>query len=276
VWRTVRDLTLALAIALSIVLADFGSAVAGKTAPVEIGFLGVPPPHFQNVLLNVQAIRINPKANAAPNDPKWQRIGVPSGIGQGGSGAPELQIDLNGSQNIPQLFNTQKVRPDKYKIAQLILDPNNPGTLIPDCPLAGTPEGCINYPIQLTNAGNPINLISKDPDLLNPSTNALAPLIIQLTMTINTAPVAPGAPYLVTITMAAVTSPATGTIKGHLATGSGTNAKHLRKLTVTAEPIGTNTETASGPINSSGDYTLILPAANDFGTLYDLAVGGGG
>ena len=169
VCRTVRDLTLALAIAFSIILAGFGTAAAGKTAPVEIGFLGVPPPHFQNVLLNVQAVRINPKPNAAPNDPKWQRIGVPAGIGTGGGNSPELQIDLNNSQNIPQLFNIAKVKPNSYKIAQLILDPNNPGTIVPDCPNAGTPEGCINYPIQLSDAGAPINLIPIKQPLISPT-----------------------------------------------------------------------------------------------------------
>jgi hypothetical protein len=284
VWRrTVRDLTLALAIAFSLILAGFGSALAGKTAPVEIGFLGVPPPHFQNVLLNVQSIRVNPNANAAPNDPKWQRIGVASGIGPGGGNAPELQIDLNNSQNIPQLFNTQKIKPAQYKIAQLILDPNNPGTLIPDCPNAGTPEGCINYPIQLTNAGSPINLIQKTPPLINANNNGLAPLVIQLTMTINTAPIQPGAPYLVTISMAAIVSTSVmGTVSGHVPTGSSANAKHVRKLAVTAEAIGTNTEIASAPVGSDGSYFLTLPAAGGpdpttlFGTLYDLAVAGGG
>jgi len=248
-----------------------------RPRPVEIGFLGVPPPHFQNVLLNVQAIRINPKANAAPNDPKWQRIGVAAGIGQGGGNAPELQIDLNNSQNIPQLFNTQKVRPGTYKIAQLILDPNNPGTLIPDCPNAGTPEGCINYPIQLTDAGAPINLIAQNPSLISPSKDALAPLTIQLTMTINTAPVAPGAPY-----------------PRHHHDGRSDKPGHRDDYRTSRDWFWDQREAspqtdcdcpnrsertpeiASGPINSNGDYTLILPAANDFGTLYDLAVGGGG
>lgn len=288
-WRlTVRDLTLALAIAFSIVLAGFGSAVAGgKTAPVEIGFLGVPPPHFQNVLLNVQAIRVNPRVNAAPNDPRWQKIGVPAGIGQGGSGAPELQIDLNGSQNIPQLFNTQKIKPAQYKIAQLILDSNNPGTLIPDCPNAGTPEGCINYPIQLSDAGAPINLIPTTQPLINPTNNGLAPLIIKLTMTINTAPIQPGAPYLVTISMAAIDqTQVLGTVSGiNVPGGTGGNLKHLRKLGVTAQPIGTNTDIATALV-SKGKYNLALPAAGgpggpgepttEFGTLYDLVLAGGG
>ena len=282
--RTVRDLTLALAIAFSIIFAGFGTAAAGgKTAPIEVGFLGVPPPHFQNVLLNVQAVRINPKANAAPNDPKWQRIGVPAGIGTGGSNSAELQIDLNNSQNIPQLFNIAKVRPDKYQIAQLILDPNNPGTIVPDCPLAGTPEGCINYPIQLSDAGAPINLIPLAQPLVSANNKGLAQLMIQLTVTINTAPTQPGSPYLVTVSMLPVASLVTGTVSGMNVPGkSGTSIKHLRKLAVIAEPIGTNTVIASTPVKN-GNYTLALPAASGpgdsstfFGTLYDLVLAGGG
>ena len=282
VRRTVRDLTLTLAIAFSIVLAGFSSALAGKTAPVEVGFLGVPPPHFQNVLLNVQAVRINPKANAAPNDSKWQRIGVAAGIGTGGITQPELQIDLNNSQNLPILLNTAKVKPAKYQIAQLILDPNNPGTLIPDCPSAGIAEGCINYPIQLLNAGAPINLIPLTQPLVNANNNGLAQLVIQLTVMINTPPKQPGSPYLVTVSMAAITAQVLGTVSGSNVPGtSGTSAKHLRKLAVFAEPIGTNTEIANAPVKN-GSYSLALPAANGpdsttfIGSLYDLVLAGGG
>jgi hypothetical protein len=267
------------------ILAGFGTAAAGgRTAPVEIGFLGVPPLYFQNVLLNVQAVRINPKVNAAPNDPKWQRIGVPAGIGTGGGNSPELQIDLNDSQNIPQLFNIAKVKPDSYKIAQLILDPNNPGTLVPDCPNAGTPEGCINYPIQLSDAGAPINLIPVTQPLISPNNSGLAQLVIQLTVTINTPPTQPGSPYLVTVSMAAIDqTQVLGIVTGSNVPGkSGTSAKHLRKLAVIAEPIGTNTVIASTPVKN-GNYTLGLPAASGpgdsstfFGTLYDLVLAGGG
>ncbi len=245
--------------------AGSGSALAGKTAPVEIGFQGVPPVGFQNVLLNVQAVRINPKANAAPDDPNWQKIGVPPGISGGGIGTPELQIDLNNSQDLPQLFNIAKVKPGKYKIAQLILDPNNPGTLVPVCPSAGTPEGCINYPFQLTNAGSPINLISASPPLIDTSKAALSQLIIKLTMKIDTPPVAPGGSYLVSFTMDPVPSALLGSVSGTVPGGSGITAKHLRKLSVTAELIGTNTEIAVAPVSNGG-----------FGTLYDLALSGGG
>jgi hypothetical protein len=284
VYPTVRGLALALTITISIILAGFGSALAGgKKAPVEIGFVGVPPLNFQNVLLNVQAISINPNASAGANDPKWQKIGVPAGIGQGGNATPELQIDLNTSQNIPQLFNTANVKPGTYRIAQLLLDPNNPGTLVPDCPNARSPEGCINYPIQLANPGSPINLIAPaGTSLINASKGALAPLLMQLQMAVNTIPVQPGAAYIVTVSLAPVATQVTGTVMGSVAGGSGSQAKHLRKLAVTAEAIGTNTEIASVPVDSKGNYTLVLPAASgpdvlsSFGTLYDLALAGGG
>ena len=288
-YRTVRGLALPLAITIFIIFAVFGSALAGnKTAPVEIGFMAVPPvtARFQNVLLNVQAIRLNRKANAAPDDPNWQRIGVSPIISGGGNGTPELQIDLNNSQDIPQLFNIGKIKPGTYHIAQLILDSNNPGTLIPDCPGAPNPEGCINYPVQLADAGAPINLISTSGPLISASNTALTVLMIKLTMTINTPPVTPGAPYLVSITMDPVCNSATcsvtGTVTGNVPGGSGSTAKHLRRLQVAAEAIGTNNEIAVTPVDSKGGFTLSLPAAGGpgdattfFGTLYDLAVSGG-
>ena len=68
----------------------------------------------------------------------------------------ELQIDLNASQNIPQLFNTAGVRPDTYRVAEILLDPTNPGYLDPQLSAnrrrsAIRADGCINYPIQLNN-----------------------------------------------------------------------------------------------------------------------------
>src|SRR5208282_6238909 len=104
-----------------VLLAGFGPAQAAKNAMVEVGFVGVPPPGFQNVLLNVQQVRINKNANAAPDNGGWQVIPVPPGIGNAQQKA-ELQIDLNTSQNIPQLFNTAGVQPNTYLVAELDLD----------------------------------------------------------------------------------------------------------------------------------------------------------
>ena len=166
VHRTARGLTIPFVIVICVLLAGVGSARAAKNATVEVGFVGVPPPNFQNVLLNVQSVRINPDVNAAPGNGKWQNIPVPPGIGDAGQSA-ELQIDLNTSQNIPQLFNTAGVQTGTYRIAELRLDPNNPGTLVPNCPQTSPPicnasntaDGCINYPIQLASGTNVITLL---------------------------------------------------------------------------------------------------------------------
>ncbi len=278
-YPTVRSLTLPLVIAISIALAGVGPALAASKAPVEVGFVGAPPPNFQNVLLNIQSVRINPNSGASPTDPRWQKINVPAGIGGGGgNSAPTLQIDLNNSQNVPQLFNTAKVRLGNYHIAELVLDPNSPGTLVPNCPKSGTLEGCINYPFQLANAGLPITLIvPKGSSLVSPGKGKLAQLIMQLNVMVTKIPVVPGGSYTVSIGMSAVTNPTLGTVTGTLPTGAGSQAKKTLKLAVTAQTIGTNTEIASAPIDlTTGKYVLALPAASGFGSLYDLAVAGGG
>ena len=259
-----------------------GSALAsGKTAQVEVGFIGSPPvdpqtgkPLFQNVLLNVQSVRINPHANAGPSTSGWQTIPTPPGIG-GGNQKAVLQIDLNASQDVPQLFNTAKVRPSNYKIAEILLDPNQPGTLIPNCPQTpGGPEGCINYPFALTNG----QVITAAITGVSPKNSIVTPLILQAQLMINQAPIVAGGAYQATLVLTQSTA-ALGTVTGSVSatgTSSGSTGK-LIKLGVTAETIGTNTATTTALINKTNHtYTLMLPAAAGFGTLYDLAVAGGG
>ena len=278
-------------IVIGVLLAAVGSARAGKKAMVEVGFVGVPPPNFQNVLLNVQSVRLNPKASAGPGNGKWQSIPVPPGIGNAGQSA-DMQIDLNTSQNVPQLFNTANVQNNTYQIAELRLDPNNPGSLIPDCPNSATlgsanntADGCINYPIQLATGKNVITVTNTGSGgLIAPANGILTQLILQVSMVINSAPTVPGGPYTVTITLASPpTNPlemgtVTGSVNVKTGSGSGSSTK-VRKLAVTAEAIGTNTPIATAPVKN-GNFTLILPAAGGpaapgFGTLYDLAVAGG-
>lgn len=292
VHRTAFRLTLPFIIVVCLLLAGAVPARATNKAMVQIGFVGVPPPGFQNVLLNVVSVRINPKAGAAPNAGSWQKIPAPPGIGGNGTNA-ELQIDLNSSQNVPQLFNTAAVRTDGYKIVQLVLDSSNPGTLIPNCP--GTPpaDGCINYPIQLNN---PNGVTFSNGSVIIPTkTKTLTSFVMQVSMTINKIPSAPGGTYTVTLTLTPLATSATGTITGQVnvapGTGTGTSTTgKIRKLAVTAEAIGTNTTIATAPITTGGTncpaspggcFTLVLPAAgppapgSPFGTLYDLAVAGG-
>ncbi len=291
VYRIALRLTLPFIVVIFVLAGGTAPALAAKKASVEIGFVGVQPVDgntqtpmpFQNILLNVIAVRINRHTGAAPNASSWQRIGAPPGIGGSDSNA-ELQIDLNASQNVPQLFNTAGVRPDIYKIAQLLLDPSNPGSLIPNCP-GPSADGCINYPIQLTNGGNSITV--SDPNgLLNTTSGALQPLILQVALTIDRFPTAPGGVFGVTIVLSPPTlipqlGSITGTVKVNTPPGSTLPSGKIRKLTVTAQAIGTNTVIASAPVKSGQQFTLILPAAGPpspatpFGTLYDLAVSGG-
>jgi hypothetical protein len=229
---------------------------------------------FQNVLLNIQSVRINTNVNAGPGSNGWQNIPTPPGIGGGNQNAV-LQIDLNTSQDVPALFNTVPVRPATYQLAEILLDPNNPGALIPNCPQSpGGTEGCINYPIALTNGQVITAMISG----VAPTKGTITPLIIQLQLMINQNATVAGGPYIATLIPSQSTT-ALGTVMGPIAisgSSSGATGK-LSKLAVTAETIGTNTAIASALINkSTNTYTLVLPAAGQFGTLYDLAVAGGG
>jgi len=309
VHRTALRPTLPSIITVCLLLALAVPAGAAKNARVQIGFVGTQPlvgtppmpVTFQNVLLNVVAVRVNSHVGAAPNAAGWQKIPAPPGIG-GSSSNGELQIDLNSSQNIPQLFNTAAVRVDNYKIVQLQLDQTNPGSLIPTCPASPPADGCIVYPIQINNPNgitfsNPGNTV-----VLSTKTKTLVSFVMQVGITINKIPSAPGGAYLATISITPVTNPSTGTITGqvNVATGTGTGTSptgKLRKLSVTAETIGTSTVIASAPItpvantaagqnncppSPGGCFTLTLPAAgppppstSPFGTLYDLVVSGG-
>jgi hypothetical protein len=280
---------------ICLLLAGAVPAGAAPVSRVQIGFLGTQPVTgtqpiplmFQNVLLNVVSVRVNRNATAAPNAGGWQKIPAPPGIGGSGSNA-ELQIDLNSSQNIPQLFNTSNVRPDVYKIAQLVLDPTNPGTLIPTCPASPPADGCINYPLQINNP-NGITF-SNTSGIFPTATGKLATLIMQVSLNITKVPSGPGGVYTGTITLAPVTTLVTGNIKGQVTVSGTPPTSKIRKLTVSAETIGTNTVIATAPIKTDtscgatspgGCFTLTLPSAGppapamSFGSLYDLAISGG-
>jgi len=290
VHRTARGRIIPFFIVICLLLGGAEPARAGKNASVVVGFVGVPPPGFQNVLLNVQSVRLNSNASAGPGSGKWQNIPTPPGIGGNGQLA-ELQIDLNTSQNVPQLFNTAGVQANTYHVAQILLDTTNPGELIPNCPLAppagnNSSDGCIAYPITLNN-GNVISVSDTSPGgLVAPGNGKLAPLVLQLSMVVNQAPTGPGGAYLVSVTLNTLPISVLGTVTGSVnvnkGTGTSSTTTKVRKLAVTAEAIGTGTEIASAKVHN-GQYTLSLPAAggmlaspNGFGTLYDLAVAGGG
>jgi len=277
-----------LALSILALVIGFGGSVAeaknSNKGSVEVGFTGVPPQGFQNVLLNVSGVRINPHADAGPGDSHWQVIPVPAGVVGGGGRPGDLQIDLNTIQNVPQLFNTAQVRKANYVIAELQLDTTSPGVLIPNCPNAGANEGCIQYPMQLQNAGNPITALISN---VSPPKSGLALLVLQLQVTIVSNPVISGDPYIVNLTMSpATTSTTLATVSGSVTITSGTaitgKKKKIRQLVVTAEQVGTNNQIISAPVLThcpqgvkSPCYAMALPAGAQYGSYYDLAVSGG-
>ena len=276
-FRAGAALTAFLVLGVSVLLTAFAPAPAlAAKGSVEIGFIAVPPQGFQNVLLNVVSVRLNPKADAAEDATTWVNIAVPSLVGVGSSGKPgDLQFDLNLIQSVPQLFNTAPVKPNKYMDLEIILDNVHPGTLIPYCSSSGPLEGCINYPMTLQSPGTPLTL-----DVLVPVTKRqLTQVVVTLNVAITAGgvPVTTGGAYTVTVTPSvAVQSNLLAGINGSTkGAQGGKTKKKVLGLSVTAETMGTNTIIASAPV-AGGTYSLALPAAADIGTLYDLYVSGGG
>jgi hypothetical protein len=263
-------------------------AKSKKSAEIQVGFVtnltGTSPFNFQNVFLNVVAVRLNPKPNPnKPNqkpptegDKSWVTIPVPSGIGTSASSRPgDLQIDMLAGQSQAQLFNTFGTKVNTYQTIEVILDAVNPGMIVPVCPGAGAFEGCIAYPLALSNPGQSLTFTASVPTVKSQTTQ----LLIQLTLDIVTQPTVSGGFYTVNVIPSAA-APATyfanltGTVGG--TTGSNT-PKKVRKMTVSAELLGTGTVIATSLVNSAnGNYSLSLPAASDaLGTAYDLFASGG-
>ncbi len=256
---------------------------APTQANMAVAFVGAPPPSvapgipgFRSVLLNISAVRVNPHPNASLSDPRWVTIPVSPGTGNGIGPSPgDLQIDLNNLRTGATLFNTNPIPVGTYSEIQVVVDPNTPGTIIPACQSQNVnQEGCTNYPIVFSTPSQPVTINLSSP--ISASKGGLAVLLLQLSLTIDTVPTAPGGAYGVTVSAATVDP---GSFLG-LVTGtvhqSGTPATaHTSALSVSAELSGTNTVVAKVPV-TSGSFSLELPAFPVAGTTYDLFVSGGG
>ncbi len=245
-----------------------------------MAFLGVPPPgNFNSVALNISGVRINKAVNANFNSPGWVTIAVPTGVGNGNQANPgDLQIDLVKAQTGATIFNVGGVPVGTYNTVQVLVDPNITGNIIPACQAAiSNTEGCINYPVQF-QISNP----SLDTVLftlatpINATANATAPLLIQLGVSIASAPINVGDPYLVNITGSEVNFGSfLGAITGSVTAKGFSTGTHVTPLTVAAELSGTNNIIETVQVKSKGAYTLELPAATN-GTAYDIFTLGGG
>jgi hypothetical protein len=231
---------------------------------IEVALTGSPSSGFQAILLNVVSVRINPSrdANVSELDPNWRNIGLSPGAG----GAGELQVNLNLAQNQVQVFGVHSVAAQEYRQAELVLDPNLPGQIVPSCGKAPTAnEGCLSYPFVLRGVGS---LRAKSIDLMVPH-KALAPLVLSFDPGQITPPAGPGGTYVIEPSISAVnTGQFLGEILGKVA-GVPSQGADVR-----AQLAGTNTVIAIAPVRR-GSYDLELPAQSS-GTAYDLAVSGNG
>jgi len=260
------------------------SAWAKQKGLLQIGFTGTiaastgTPQRFKNVYLNVQEVRVNANPNAGSNGGGWQEIVVPQGVAQQGAGKPaDLQIDLNDLQNLPALFNAGQIRRNTYNLVEVELDTKNPGSIVPLCPPAGSGglEGCAPYKITLQNVSGLISPISPGVAVGH---FTMSTLLINLSLTVISAPSAPGGNYTVNVVVSpAPVQQAMGLISGNIAGTSGItpNVRRVRTLSVTAEQAGTNIQVSSSPV-VNGNFQIQLPAAANTGTLYDLYTAGGG
>jgi hypothetical protein len=264
----------------------FGLVQAGFVANLQFPS-SEPTPNLQNIFLNVVAVRLNPKPKGKStklpneNDPKWVTIPIPSGTGVGSAGRPgDLQIDLLAGRTQLQLFNTAKVRTETYHTVELSLDTVNPGYVVPVCSsvTGATLEGCAQTPLALQNPGNQISFIATNPIVVQK--DAVATLPLQLNFQINQPPSVQGQPYTGTITIAPLTPGSyEATISGSVTgAGSGKQAKHVNRLTLSAEAMGTNNVIATANVIGS-KYQIAVPApppGSGAGASYDLYISGGG
>lgn len=236
----------------------------------------VPPPgNFRSVLLNISAVRINKFTQASLNGPGWVTIPVPPNTGNGrGSSPGDLQIDMEQNQTGATFFNLGGVPPSTYATVQIVVDPNNPGTIIPACQSTNVnQEGCVGYPLAFQNPsqGIVINL----PTVIPVSKGGTAALVIQLSLDILAAPPANNGFFTVNVTGSQANPQSfMATVSGTVHTSGARSGVHLIPLQVSAEISGTNNVIESAPVNK-GQYVLQLPAFPVEGTTYDLFASGG-
>ncbi len=258
-------------------------AFAPTLANMAVAFIGSPPqssppgiPGFRSVFLNVSAVRLNPSANAPLGDSRWVKIPVSSGAGNGSGPNPgDLQIDLNSIQTGATLFNTSGIPVGTYREVQVVVDPTNPGAIVPACQaLNVNQEGCASYPIVFSNPRQAVTISLSSP--ISASKGKLATLLLQLSLAIDAQPSGPAGAYSVTVT-ADVANPESflGQVTGAVHARGAPQRFHASPLSVSAELTGTDTVVAKVPV-ASGNFTLELPAFPASGTTYDLFVSGGG
>jgi uncharacterized protein DUF4382 len=242
------------------------SATPTPTGMVEVGLVDSSSSSYQNLLLNVLALRINPSGDLhiSKSDPNWVPIRVSRGLTTHG----ELQIDLANLQDQVQLFATQPVLAQQYRQVELELDFTDPGQIVPNCPQAPSPnEGCLSYPLALESQ-KPIRA-KVSLDVVNGQ--FAPPLIVDIDPGTITPPAGSGGVYTIDPSISVATgADYLGRLHGSVANVPTQGAE------IRAELRGTGQLAGSAAV-VSGSYSLQLPAqAPSAGTLYDVFVRGTG
>lgn len=277
-----------------------GSSSAGPTpvptqGTVEIGFTDSPSAGFQSILLNVSSVRLNPSTNpnVAESDPNWIAITVPPGVGAVG----DLQIDLNQLQNNVKLFNSGVFTAQTYNQLEVVIDPNNPGSVVPSCSQVPPPfsEGCTTYGMTFTTGSTlRANLTNTIP--ITVTSNGLEPVIIDFSAgsPVPSAIPSPSAtattgensifnytisPQISVVPHTAFMAAVKGIVTGTVNSGLTINAELTGTDTIieSATVLSTSTTNSGCPSGSAGCFNLSLPAApaTAGGTAYDLYLSGG-
>lgn len=281
------------------------AAPATAKGSVQVGFVNDPSSDFQQVLLNVIEVKINPSTDLTlnSNSSSFATIPAPSGVGKNsfnspspintnqftgslfsfglnarvpsqiGTGFSELQVDLDAHGGMAQLFNASPVRSDTYQQVLIKLDPTTPLYVVPRCGNPPVLEGCVPYPATLADNTTLIRALGNV--VVGPA--GLTPLVMQVTVSATATPSAPGGSFTVSPTLTVVSnqgpSPPTNPTLG-LVTGT-VNGAPAKGETVTAELADTDNVIAIAAVFSDGSYSVQLPAGPG-GTLYDLYASGEG
>ncbi|MGD0075497.1 MAG: carboxypeptidase regulatory-like domain-containing protein [Candidatus Binataceae bacterium] len=250
---------------------------------------------FQNVLMNITSVRLNPSASLdiSESDPNWIAITAPPGVGAIG----DLQVDLTQLQGNTKFFNSGVVTAQRYYQVELVINAVDPGTVVPLCG-GGSPisEGCIAYLLQLDPAPPTVlRYISPAPITVSP--NGVVPVVVDIGAGIPepaaTATSAgsgfSGSSYTYFYSVAPNVTQASSTnnmvtVTGLVTLNAAAGTKKLNSgLTVSAELSGTDTVIETVPVLSAstspnpctaggnGCFTMNLPASSlTGGTAYDF------
>ncbi len=237
---------------------------------------------YQRILLNVVSIRLNPSGNLniSDSDPHWVTIAALARVGLSNP------LDLVTLQNLPFLFKDANIPAQSYGQLELVLNPTNPGSVVPLCPHLFPGKGCVPYGVTLLQSSTILRVKVH----YEVTRSTIQPLVINIKVTVgpvNTtatiAPVIEPKPNIV-LSSGLTFNPALGLVTGTVCSStdkaclSGTATKtSLSKTTVTAEFSGTNQIVARTRLKKDGTFALNLPAVvYPNYTAYDFYVSGNG